>query len=491
MNNEKITPQIGAVPSDNSASWTHWRSGLPDQAPFILLGSEFAWSPFQESLSTQLDASIPMIRISLSAVSHCRTVHGAAACLVHLIQSLSCVVSPLRILAHASAARVVHTLATQYLMLDLPVGLVGVLDPALNVGPCSDDDWLESISKVSNREEYLGQHFELHWFSLADNPTCTFAHQRMRAWTLNSAEPSALAQSVADAIIFTQANPTLVQQDDPLVAIQLSRSPSAPYLCFPGAGANVVDFFPLSMAMGDSIPFFGFQPRGLYSDQLPSASVEAAAQRYMEIIRVKFPFGPLHLVGHSFGGWVAFEVALRLQAQGRVVGSLTLMDSEVPGLSQRIGREYTRPEALMLLVENLEQAADRSMDLSQQDIERSSCEQQLALLHQKMVAVGLLRRTSQVGQISGMVRSFESAVRTRYGPSGPFQGVTRLVLACKKNQTPAQALTHQTKTIEGWRTLAPQLQHKVVAGNHMTLLKPPCIEQVVCWLASFDAPATI
>ncbi|KAL3200532.1 hypothetical protein MRX96_013179 [Rhipicephalus microplus] len=38
------------------------------------------------------------------------------------------------------------------------------------------------------------------------------------------------------------------------------------------------------------------------------------------------PSGPYHIVGYSFGCTVAFEIALRLQASGAPVGSLTLLD---------------------------------------------------------------------------------------------------------------------------------------------------------------------
>ena len=42
--------------------------------------------------------------------------------------------------------------------------------------------------------------------------------------------------------------------------------------------------------------------------------------------------GPYHLLGHSYGGVVAYEMARQLAAAGERVGWLALLDSAVPGL---------------------------------------------------------------------------------------------------------------------------------------------------------------
>jgi thioesterase domain-containing protein len=51
------------------------------------------------------------------------------------------------------------------------------------------------------------------------------------------------------------------------------------------------------------------------------------ARDCLEAIRSVQPTGPYQLLGWSFGGLVAHEVAVRLQAAGEQVGSLTLLDS--------------------------------------------------------------------------------------------------------------------------------------------------------------------
>lgn len=65
------------------------------------------------------------------------------------------------------------------------------------------------------------------------------------------------------------------------------------------------------------------------------ATVERLASEYLDTIRAAQPDGPYHLVGFSFGGVVAFEVAQQLRALGERVAFLTILDSDTPGPPRR------------------------------------------------------------------------------------------------------------------------------------------------------------
>lgn len=62
----------------------------------------------------------------------------------------------------------------------------------------------------------------------------------------------------------------------------------------------------------------------------PPVSIEEFAARYLGAVRAVQPTGPYLLGGHSFGGTVAFEMALRLQEAGERVDGLFLFDSLPP-----------------------------------------------------------------------------------------------------------------------------------------------------------------
>lgn len=102
-----------------------------------------------------------------------------------------------------------------------------------------------------------------------------------------------------------------------------------PLFCFAGAGGLGAAFQALSREVGDR-PVHAFQARGLESRALPDRSVARAATRHLQVLRLLQPTGPYLLVGHSFGGLIALEVAHRLRAAGEEVAVLTLLDTYLP-----------------------------------------------------------------------------------------------------------------------------------------------------------------
>ncbi|MFT0173261.1 acetoacetate--CoA ligase [Paraburkholderia mimosarum] len=76
-------------------------------------------------------------------------------------------------------------------------------------------------------------------------------------------------------------------------------------------------------------PFYGLQARGLAGEVPPQLSVEEMAATYIAEIRRIQPKGPYSLIGYSFGGMVAFEIAQQLSRAGEAIESLCLLDTYV------------------------------------------------------------------------------------------------------------------------------------------------------------------
>jgi thioesterase domain-containing protein/acyl carrier protein len=92
---------------------------------------------------------------------------------------------------------------------------------------------------------------------------------------------------------------------------------------------------------------YALQARSLSQPDQPAASIPAMAADYLDQIRTVQPSGPYHLLGWSFGGVVAHEMAVQLQADGETVSLLGLLDA-YPAQSLTDGR----PGALRLSVED-------------------------------------------------------------------------------------------------------------------------------------------
>ncbi len=103
-----------------------------------------------------------------------------------------------------------------------------------------------------------------------------------------------------------------------------------PLFWVPGVGLDVLTLRPLARALGDDLPFCGFQALGFDGATPLHESVGDMAAAYIEEMRDMQPDGPYLLGGACFGGIVAYEMACRLHDQGHEVGLLALIDSSQP-----------------------------------------------------------------------------------------------------------------------------------------------------------------
>jgi len=119
--------------------------------------------------------------------------------------------------------------------------------------------------------------------------------------------------------------------DDIVVPIA-SGGKSPAIFAVPGAGGNVMSMTDVSRAIAPERAFYGLQAVGLDGRAPPLESVEATAKANILAMKSVQARGPYHLLGHSYGGVVAYEMARQLAAAGERVGWLVLLDSAVPRL---------------------------------------------------------------------------------------------------------------------------------------------------------------
>jgi acyl-coenzyme A synthetase/AMP-(fatty) acid ligase/thioesterase domain-containing protein/acyl carrier protein len=116
-----------------------------------------------------------------------------------------------------------------------------------------------------------------------------------------------------------------------------------PLFCFAGAGALALTYLPLSRHFADH-DMYAFQSHGLEVRALPDRSVEAAATRNLQLMRIIQPRGPYLLIGHSYGGLVALEIARQLTRAGETVEMVTLLDTYLPLSASKVPLQTTTPE---------------------------------------------------------------------------------------------------------------------------------------------------
>jgi arthrofactin-type cyclic lipopeptide synthetase C len=232
-------------------------------------------------------------------------------------------------------------------------------------------------------------------------------------------------------------------------------------------------FLPLAQALDADVNVVGLQPRGLDGIYVPHLTIEAAAQYYAESIR-KYQTSQITLVGHSFGGWVAFEVACALKSTGENVDSVLLLDSMNPTASFA-GARFDALQDVLELVGILEQSSCMRFAIEEAQLESMNETQRLKVLLEQMLQAGLATRTTTIQFVAGLVRTFSVNRNTRYYPSRVFDGEITLVTAQEHSAAVRSRGRRRESLVDitEWRRFAPRLGLATVSGNHMSMLKLP------------------
>lgn len=99
-----------------------------------------------------------------------------------------------------------------------------------------------------------------------------------------------------------------------------------PIFIAPGVGGRA-KFAELAQHIRTEHTVYGIQAKGVDGMDEPFDRVEDMAAYYLGALLELQPIGPYILIGYSFGGLIALEMAQRLNAAGKGVALLTLLDT--------------------------------------------------------------------------------------------------------------------------------------------------------------------
>ena len=252
-----------------------------------------------------------------------------------------------------------------------------------------------------------------------------------------------------------------------LVALQ-PRGDKAPLFCVPGDGGNVFYFHPLVRALGTDRPCYGLESLGMDGKQPPHATVEAAAAHHIAQLRARWPEGPYHLAGHSFGGLVAFEIARQLCRAGARVGMLAILDTLPPSMPLP---RATEPELMCIFEGLFAEEFGRPTTLCVEQLDGLDPAQRLDALRVALERLEALPTGATTAQVRALFEVFRINNQTEYQPGDVIAHPIDLLLA---EEAPA---SEREQIIKGWSGLAP-VRAQVVPGSHTTMTYPPHVERL-------------
>jgi amino acid adenylation domain-containing protein len=121
----------------------------------------------------------------------------------------------------------------------------------------------------------------------------------------------------------------------PLINLRRGGS-KPPVFLISGIEGRIIKFEPLSRLLEGDRPVYTIETQGLNRKYEVLSTIEDMAREYLrEVFRVQRE-GPYHIVGYSFGGVIAFEMAHQLRSMRRQVGLLAMIDTPEWHYTQRV-----------------------------------------------------------------------------------------------------------------------------------------------------------
>jgi len=219
-------------------------------------------------------------------------------------------------------------------------------------------------------------------------------------------------------------------------------------------------------------------------------SVEERAEHYVELLRETQPDGPYLLAGWSFGGALAYETGLRLQAAGEKLELLALIDTLLP-LPDPPGHSDAQVVELRFLrfAEFIELSYGKPISLPYERMASLDDEAQADVMTAAIVDAGLIDPVANAAIILHQRTSYlDVRALERYRPArveGP------VVLYSARDAQPGgirDPRFDRQDAARGWDAVCgDQLDIVRVAGHHLSLLDPPNVDAIgthINWLLS-------
>jgi len=264
----------------------------------------------------------------------------------------------------------------------------------------------------------------------------------------------------------------------PIVEIQTQGS-GYPFFCVHPAGGNVLRYRHLARYLGSDQPFYGLEAPGLADDRNHYVLIENLASYYIEHIKKIQPEGPYFLGGHSFGGFVAFEMSQQLQRRGEPIGLLALIDTPSPSF---VNKPIDDATLFAGRIREIGRELGIVLTLAREELEHLDRQEQLNYLIEYMKRNGLLSEDMDeqwIGRYLEGLRARERAILV-YKPTY-CEG--RITLFRASEIEPDAVKMHEDQGLDlndpslGWGQMAsePVAVH-YVPGFHDTIMFEPNVE---------------
>ena len=266
----------------------------------------------------------------------------------------------------------------------------------------------------------------------------------------------------------------------PLVPLR-AKGARPPLFCLHPAEGGAVSYLNLVRHLPADQPVYGLEDAVVRGESLNLQPIGELARGYVEAIRAQQPRGPYHLLGWSFGGFVAFEMARQLREMGEEVGLLAVVDVPSPLWMDDVHADDA--ERLADVVRSVSAVAGRPVDVDADELRGMDEDARYRRAMELFASVRLrtqgeawLRRA--VGVTSVRARSMRG-----YEPAA-YAGRITLLRAAEPVDAAVKDPSHPrheawADAAMGWGALSVEpVEVMAVPGNHNSLITEPHVAEL-------------
>jgi thioesterase domain-containing protein len=272
---------------------------------------------------------------------------------------------------------------------------------------------------------------------------------------------------MADAIL--EQKRSVPKAPAPVVPLQPNGS-LPPIFLVHSADRNVMGYVNLVRHLGPGQPAFGVRDLGELSRPVPQIASEHVAA-----IREVQPHGPYYLASWSFGGVVAYEMAIQLEEAGETVAFVGMLDTLCPVLPRRWG--WTREaDVVVALAEDIAARMRTPFSLRAEELDGLELDEQVRHAVEALHAQGAAPPDYQASTLREECGAVLDRVRSAAGyVPGCRSGTITLFRARDgrpRHEEFFAAGPKEEKLTLGWCPYAP-VEVYPVPGEHASLASEP------------------
>jgi amino acid adenylation domain-containing protein len=171
---------------------------------------------------------------------------------------------------------------------------------------------------------------------------------------------------------------------------------------------------------------------GLDFSTVPSATIERYVEDFLLQIQSYNFQQPIRLIGHGFGAWIVYQLALALERNGMDLGAVIMISPQNPISKDCIPKYATRSDGILSFLRKLEQLYSLNSYVKRSDLLVLTEDQQINLIREKIATIKELSPFHSFAGARQLINLFLHNSRLTFSPESQLNCRCVLVKCSEK-----------------------------------------------------------